>query len=98
MLATAEASGHVTINERNPTDKFQRFVDEKIRHWLKKNDFQDGPIEYEVAFFDEDVLGEVSCMIVVQNGARMWRSWETAENPRMALSKSMEHLQNDPTH
>ncbi|HVK61079.1 MAG TPA: hypothetical protein VM432_05995 [Bdellovibrionales bacterium] len=87
-----EPQGHITVNEHVPTQRFHRFVDEKVKDWLRDHGFEDQPSEYEVAFFDEDVLGEVSCLVVVQSGEQMWRSWETADNPRAALSRSLEHL------
>jgi hypothetical protein len=86
--------GHVTVNEHVPTEKFNRFVDEKVKAWIA--DHQDAnteqPSEYEVAFFDEDSLGEVSCLVVIHCDGQLWRAWETGDNPRMALARSLEFL------
>lgn len=84
--------GHVTVNERIPSQRFHRFVDEKIKDWMKDHQLEDAPAEYEVAFFDEDPLGEISCLVVIHSGEHLWRSWETADNPRLALRRSLEHL------
>lgn len=92
MNTGTELIGHVTVNEHMPTERFQRFVEEKVKDWIKDHGFDHQRSEYEVAFFDEDALGEVSCLVVVQVGDQMWRSWETADNPRAALSRSIEHL------
>jgi hypothetical protein len=86
------SSGHVTVNERAPSQRFQRFVEEQIKLWIKENSLNDPNMEYEIAFFDEDPLGETSCLIVVQSGELLWRAWETADNPRAALKLSIEHL------
>ncbi len=88
-----EPLGHVTINERIPSQRFHRFVDEKIKDWMHDHQLEDRPAEYEVAFFDEDSLGEISCLVVIQAGPKSWRSWETADNPRLALSRSIDRLQ-----
>lgn len=88
-----ESIGHVTVNEHTPTEKFTRYVDEKVKGWMSDHQDADGaPTEYEVAFFDEDVLGEVSCLVVVHCGGQLWRAWETGENPRTALARSLERL------
>lgn len=87
-----EPNGHVTVNERIPTQRFHRFVDEKIKDWMRDHEFGEQPAEYEVAFFDEDSLGEISCLVVIHSGQHLWRSWETADNPRLALSRSLEQL------
>jgi hypothetical protein len=87
-----ELNGHITVNEHVPTERFHRFVDEKVKDWLKDHGFENTASEYEVAFFDEDVLGEVSCLVVLQLGDQMWRSWETADNPRAALTRTLDHL------
>lgn len=87
-----EPHGHVTVNERVPTQRFHRFVDEKVRDWMREHHVDDDPAEYEVAFFDEEPLGEISCLVVVQSGDHFWRSWETADNPRLALRRSLEQL------
>lgn len=91
-----DPNGHVTINERVPSQRFNRFVDEQIRDWMRDQNFGEDPAEYEVAFFDEDPLGEVSCLVVIQAGKQLWRSWETADNPRLALSRSIENLREEP--
>jgi hypothetical protein len=88
-----EPSGHVTVNERVPTDRFNEYVEEKIAGWIQDHRIQQtDDLEYEVAFFDEDSLGEVSCLIVVHTDGQLWRAWETADNPRAALSRSLECL------
>ena len=92
----AEQMGHVTVNEHVPTEKFNRFVDEKVKAWIADHDADDGePTEYEVAFFDEEPLGEVSCLVVIHTGGQLWRAWETADNPRAALARSLEGLHVD---
>ncbi len=90
----AEQMGHVTVNEHVPTEKFNRFVDEKVKAWIAdhQGSDEDQPSEYEVAFFDEDTLGEVSCLVVIHCGGQLWRAWETGDNPRIALARSLEHL------
>ena len=103
-----EAIGHVTVNERIPSQRFHKFVDEKMKDWMidhihqgeqaadlpfpQTNSLHLGGTDYEVSFFDEDPLGEISCLVVVQSGDTMWRAWESADNPRSALSRSLEHL------
>lgn len=88
-----ESVGHVTVNEHVPTEKFNRYVDEKVKNWMSDHQGQDGSTaEYEVAFFDEDTLGEVSCLVVIHCGGQLWRAWETGDNPRTALARSLEHL------
>ena len=90
-----EQLGHVTVNEHVPTEKFNRFVDEKVKAWIADHQSatnDDQPSEYEVAFFDEDTLGEVSCLVVIHCGGQLWRSWETGDNPRTALARSLETL------
>ncbi len=90
---TRESVGHVTVNEHVPTEKFSRFVEEKVQAWMSDHHAQDGaPSEYEVAFFDEDTLGQVSCLIVVHCGGQLWRAWETSDNPRTALDRSLMSL------
>jgi hypothetical protein len=90
-----ESTGHVTVNERVPSQRFHRFVDEQIKAWLKENNLTESPTEYEVAFFDEDSLDESSCLIVIHAGETLWRAWETADNPRSALRLSLENLRID---
>lgn len=87
--------GHVTVNERIPSQRFSRFVDEKIKDWMHDHNLADAPSEYEVAFFDEDPLGEISCLVVIHSGENLWRSWETADNPRLALRRSLESLRSE---
>lgn len=87
-----DLTGQVTVNERAPNPRFHRFVDESIRDWLRENDIDDHSTEYQVSFFDEDPLGEVSCMIVLQSGENLWRSWETADNPRIAFRRSLDQM------
>jgi hypothetical protein len=90
----AEQMGHVTVNEHVPTEKFNRFVDEKVKTWIAdhQGSGDEQPSEYEVAFFDEDPLGEVSCLVVIHCGGQLWRAWESGDNPRIALAKSLENL------
>lgn len=87
-----EPTGHVTVNERVPTPRFHRFVEEKLKDWMRDHGLVEGHTEYEVAFFDEESLGEVSCLVVIHAGDSLWRSWETADNPRVALARSLENL------
>lgn len=87
------SNGHVTVNEHVPTEKFSRYVDEKVKSWLSDHQGQDGAAaEYEVAFFDEDALGEVSCLVVMHCGGQLWRAWDRGDSPREALARSLEHL------
>jgi hypothetical protein len=88
-----EPSGHITVNERLPSNRFTRFVDEKIKNWMKDHHLEDDRSEYEVAFFNEDTIGEISCLVVIHAGNAMWRSWETADNPQLALRRSIERLE-----
>ena len=89
----SDQMGHVTVNEHVPTEKFNRFVDEKVKTWIGDHEGADGqPSEYEVAFFDEDTLGEVSCLVVIHCGGQLWRAWESGDNPRIALQRSLEQL------
>jgi hypothetical protein len=90
-----DSSGQITINERSPSHRFHRFVDEKVRNWMKGNELVNDAAEYEVAFFNEEVIGEVSCLVVIHSGATHWRSWEAASNPQLALRRSLEHLHVD---
>lgn len=90
-----DPNGHVTVNERVPSHRFHRFVDEKIKDWMRDHQISEQPAEYEVAFFDEDPLGEISCMVVIHSGKKLWRSWETADNPRLALRRSLEQLRSE---
>jgi hypothetical protein len=86
------AAGHVTVNERIPSQRFTRFVDQQIKNWIREHEIDRFTTEYEVAFFDEESLGEVSCLVVVQSGTQLWRAWESADNSRAALMLTMEHL------
>ncbi len=90
--STPGSFGHVTINERNPSSRFSRFVDERMKDWMR--DYLDDlpETDYEVSFFDEDPLGEISCLVIVQSGETLWRAWESADNPRTALKRSLHHL------
>ena len=92
MEPTNEPQRLITVNERVPSHRFHRFVDEKVRSWIRDQGLRENDFDYEVAFFDEEPLGEVSCLIVLQSADHMWRSWETSDNPRFALLKSLEHL------
>ncbi len=87
-----DSLGSVKYNERTLHDRLSRDVDEKMRHWLRERRLDEGPSGYEVSFFDEDILEEVSCLIMVQARNRRWRSWETAPNARQAFILSIERL------
>lgn len=87
-----DSLGTVKYNEHLITDRLQRSVDEKLRHWMHEQHLDGSPARYEVSFFDEDILEEVSCMVLVQSGNREWRSWETAANARQAFSLSLERM------
>ena len=109
----SESIGHVTVNERVPSLRFHKFVDERMQGWMREHlngsnfgshtdrevsieasasEIAFNETDYEVSFFDEDPLGEISCLVVVQSGETLWRAWESADNPRAALSRSLEHL------
>jgi hypothetical protein len=89
----SQSNGHVTVNEHAPTEKFNRFVDEKVKAWVADHQGEEPQAsEYEVAFFDEDTLGQVSCLVVIHCGGQLWRAWETGDNPRTALGRSLEQL------
>ena len=94
-FSTPGSFGHVTINERNPSSRFNRFVDERMKDWMRDylDDLPD--TDYEVSFFDEDPLGEISCLVIVQSGETLWRAWESADTPRTALKRSLHHLHTD---
>lgn len=93
MAADAQQTGHVTVNEHVPTEKFNRFVDEKVKAWIADHQGDEpSPSDYEVAFFDEEALGEVSCLVVVHCGGQLWRAWEVGDNPRLALARSLDRL------
>src|SRR5262245_32728664 len=94
-----EPVGHVTVNERMPSQRFHRYVSEKIKDWMHEHDLgTEDHTDYEVAFFDEDPLGEISCLVVIHAGDHQWRSWETADNPRLALDRSIDHLREHSEH
>lgn len=88
-----EAVGVVTFNERSATALFERFVQDEVRRWLEDRDEASPPLTYEIAFFDEDSLNEVSCLVAINAQGQLMRSWETADNPRMALKRSLERLE-----
>lgn len=94
-----ENIGRVSVNEKNPPSRLQRFVEERVKQWLASQDLLNAsPTDYEVNFFDEDVGGEVSCLITVQAGETQWRSWETGESPQAALNRSLENMHVDMKH
>lgn len=94
-----ETVGKISVNEKNPTSRLQRYVQERIKLWLDSQDLdKQTPSDYEVAFFDEDAIGEVSCLITVQAGETQWRSWETGESPQAALNRSLENMHIDMKH
>jgi hypothetical protein len=85
--------GHVTVNEHAPSEKFNQFVDEKVRNWIGDHEGADvQQSDYEVAFFDEEMIGEVSCLVVIHCGGQLWRAWESGDNPRSALQRGLEQL------
>jgi hypothetical protein len=90
-----QSQSHVTVNERMPSVRFHRFVEEKVKDWIREHDISATEADFEVAFFDEEALGETSCLVIVHSGDHLWRSWETADNPRTALSRSLDHLRED---
>lgn len=91
----SQISGHVTVNERIPSERFTRFVDEKMKDWVRDQEIAADAFDYEVSFFDEDSIDEVSCMALVQAGSHIWRSWETADNPRLALRRALEGMREE---
>lgn len=66
--AIGNVIGHITVNEHVASQRFNRFVDERLKDWMRDHLPTGSSSEYEVAFFDEDSLGEVSCLIVIQCG------------------------------
>jgi hypothetical protein len=86
---------NVTVNEKSPTPSFNRWVDERVRDWMRDHEIEGEQTDYEVAFFDEDSIGEVSCLVVIHAGNHVWRSWESASSPRASLSRSLERLHED---
>ena len=91
----ADQTGHITVNERVPNERFNKFVEEQVRGWVREHAISEDATDYEVAFFDEDQLGEVSCLVVIHNGEHLWRSWQSADNPRIALRRTLERLHED---
>lgn len=103
----SETVGRISINEKNPTSRLQRYVEERVKDWLAAQDLSGtGPADYQVSFFDEDAPSEnsesktreVSCLITVQAGSTQWRSWETGESPQAALNRSLENMHIDMKH
>jgi hypothetical protein len=86
---------NVTVNERSPSPSLNRAVDERIRDWMRDHEIDGEKTDYEVAFFDEDPTGEVSCLVVLHAGEHVWRSWEAAGSPTAALTRSLERLHED---
>ena len=87
-----EHSRHITVNERAPSERFHRFVEEKVRDWMRDHEIDESAADYEVAFFDEEALNEISCLVVVHAGGQLYRAWEEADNPRLALRRSLDNL------
>ena len=103
----SETVRRISVNEKHPSSRLQRYVEERVKQWLNDQDLlratqSKRPADYEVAFFDEEVPGqangEVSCLITVQAGETQWRSWEIGESPQAALNKSLENLHVDLKH
>lgn len=95
-----EANGHISVNETAPTERFNHYVEEQIATWIQSHDSQALSAsattpEYEVAFFDEEAIGEISCLVVIHINDQLWRAWETAENPRAALARTLGALSVD---
>ena len=89
---TVESCGRITINERNPNSRLNRYVDEQMKDWMRDHLDALPETDYEVSFFDEDPIGEISCLVIVQSGETLWRAWQSADNPRMALKRSLQQL------
>jgi hypothetical protein len=87
-----DSNGQVTVNEHSPSQRFHRYVSERMKDWMRERELDGESAGYEVAFFDEDSLGEVSCLVIFQNDGEIWRAWETADNPRLALQRCLENL------
>jgi hypothetical protein len=91
--------GRISVNEKTPNSRLQRYVEEKVKQWLVSQDLSDGgPADFEVAFFNEDTPNEVSCLITIQAGETQWRSWETGESPQAALNRSLDNMHLDVKH
>jgi hypothetical protein len=93
MQMQPTAYGQVTINQKSPTQTFQRFVDEQVTAWLEAHNLNVSESVYDVSFFSEEALDEMSCMISIESNGQTWRAWETADNHRIALARSLERLQ-----
>lgn len=94
-----ETVGRISVNDQNPTSRLQRYVEERVKRWLVSQELDEAkPMDFEVAFFNEEVVGEVSCLITVQAGETQWRSWETGESPQSALNRSLENMHVDMKH
>lgn len=99
----SETVGRISVNDKTPTSRLQRYVEERVKYWLVSQEIpKAGAADYEVAFFDEepneDGTTEVSCLITVQAGETQWRSWETGETPQVALNRSLENMHIDMKH
>lgn len=88
----------VSFNEQGCDTQLEKFVDTNIRTWIDSSGIGDELTDYEVEFFAEESIGNVSCLIVVQSGPKMWRSWETGDDPQTAFYRSLENLQKDLKH
>lgn len=86
-------NGQITYNDKTTDSRFNRFVEEKIKGWIQQNfSMEDENSSFHVAFFDESSIGEVSCLLEVTVNNDHWRSWEMADNARVALSRSIDQL------
>lgn len=95
-----EANGHISVNENAPTERFNAYVEEQVAAWIRAHESSSTTVsettpEYEVAFFDEEAVGEISCLVVIHINDQLWRAWETADNPRAALARTLAALSVD---
>ena len=94
-------SARITVNDRSADAEFASHVNSEIERWASNAglDLSAGDSEndsaardFQVAFFDEDHVGKVSCLIVVKECERLWRAWESASDLRQALTMSLSTL------
>ena len=83
---------NVTVNEKSPSPSLNRVVDERIRDWMREHEIDGEQTDYEVAFFDEESTGDISCLVVIHAGNHLYRSWESSPTPKAALKKSLARL------
>ena len=91
LLTPSTVVGQVTFNDRAATALLEGYVDDQVRSWLDGRNESD-LTRYEVAFFDEDSLSEVSCLVALFSDGRLLKSWESADDPRLALKRSLDNL------